>query len=102
MAGGAALSGRGVVTLTGDEGEPCRWANMTTPISCNRHRFPLEITAQAVWLYFQFPLSLCLVEEMLLERSIVVSYKTVRRWARKLGPSYAGCLKRKTPRYMAP
>ena len=36
-------------------------------------RFPPEIIAHAVWLYFRFPLSLRLVEEMLLERGIVVS-----------------------------
>jgi putative transposase len=40
-----------------------------------------EIIAHAVWLYFRFPLSLRLVEEMLLERGIVVSYETIRRWA---------------------
>jgi hypothetical protein len=34
---------------------------------------------------FRFPLSLRLVEEMLLERGIVVSYETIRRWAIKFG-----------------
>jgi putative transposase len=51
----------------------------------------------AVWLYFRFPLSLRLVEEMLLERGILVSYETVRRWALKFGPVYARRLKRKRP-----
>lgn len=37
--------------------------------------FSLSTIAHAVWLYFRFPLSLRLVEEMLLERGIVVSYK---------------------------
>jgi putative transposase len=41
------------------------------PVSYKRHRFPPEITAHEVWLYFRFPLSLRLVEEMLLERGIV-------------------------------
>jgi putative transposase len=50
-----------------------------------------------VWLYFRFPLSLRLIEEMLLERGIVVSYETVRRWALKFGPDYARRLRRKTP-----
>ena len=59
---------------------------MTKPVSYKRHRFPPEIIAHAVWLYFRFPLSLRLVEEMLLERGIVVSYETVRRWALKFGP----------------
>ncbi|ESX09721.1 hypothetical protein X768_17025 [Mesorhizobium sp. LSJC265A00] len=43
-------------------------------------RFPPPIIAHALWLYFRFPLSLRLVEEMLLERGIVVSYETSRRW----------------------
>ncbi|GBR19658.1 hypothetical protein AA105894_2366 [Asaia spathodeae NBRC 105894] len=41
------------------------------------YRFPRELIAQAVWLYFRFPLSFRLVEEMLLERGIVVSYETI-------------------------
>ncbi len=70
---------------------------MSKPVSYKRHRFPPEIIAHAVWLYFRFPLSLRLVEEMLLERGIVVSYETVRRWALKFGPAYARRLRRKTP-----
>lgn len=67
------------------------------PISYKRHRFPPAIIAHAVWLYFRFPLSLRLVEEMLLERGIVVSYETVRRWALKFGRDYARRLRRKRP-----
>ncbi len=70
---------------------------MTHPISYKRHRFPPEIIAHAVWLYFRFQLSLRLVEEMLLERGMVVSYETVRRWALKFGPEYARRLRRKRP-----
>ena len=71
---------------------------MSTPtISYKNHRFPPHIIAHAVWLYFRFPLSLRLVEEMLLERGIVVSYETIRRWGRKFGAAYAQRLRRKTP-----
>jgi putative transposase len=70
---------------------------MTQPVSYKRHRFPPEIIAHAVWLYFRFPLSLRLVEEMLLERGIIVSYETVRRWVLKFGPVYSRRLKRKVP-----
>jgi hypothetical protein len=70
---------------------------MTRPISYKRHRFPPQIIAHAVWLYFRFPLSLRLVEEMLLERGIVVSYETIRRWGKKFGPVYARRLRRKQP-----
>jgi transposase-like protein len=33
-------------------------------VSYKRHRFPPEIIARAVWLYFRFPLSLRLVENL--------------------------------------
>lgn len=70
---------------------------MPNPVSYKRHRFQPQIIAHAVWLYFRFPLSLRLIEEMLLERGIVVSYETVRRWALKFGPVYARRLKRRAP-----
>jgi putative transposase len=66
-------------------------------ISYKRHRFAPQIIAHAVWLYYRFPLSLRLVEEMLLERGIVVSYETIRRWGIKFGPDYARRLRRKQP-----
>ena len=69
----------------------------SSPVSYKRHRFPPQIIAHAVWLYFRFPLSLRLVEEMLLERGIVLSYETIRRWAMKFGLDYARRLKRKKP-----
>lgn len=69
----------------------------TSPVSYKRHRFPPQIIAHAVWLYFRFPLSLRLVEELLLERGIVVSYETIRRWGKKFGPDYARRLSRKKP-----
>ncbi len=46
-------------------------------VSYKRHRFPPQIITHAVWLYFRFPLSLRLIEGMLLERGIVVSYETI-------------------------
>ena len=67
------------------------------PVSYKRHRFPPQIIAHGVRLYFRFPLSLRMVEEMLLERGIVVSYETIRRWTIKFGADYARRLKRKTP-----
>ncbi|UIK01261.1 IS6 family transposase (plasmid) [Rhizobium leguminosarum] len=69
----------------------------TSPVSYKRHRFPPQIIAHAVWLYFRFPLSLRLVEELLLERGIAVSYETIRRWGKKFGPDYARRLRRKKP-----
>ena len=37
-----------------------------------RHRFPAEIIAHAVWLYFRFPLSLRMVEDLLAARGVIV------------------------------
>ena len=67
------------------------------PVSYKRHRLPLTIIAHAVWLYFHFPLSLRLVEELALERGMVVSHETVRRWAMKFGRDYVRRLRRKRP-----
>ncbi len=47
-------------------------------VSYKNHRFPPQIIAHAVWLNYRFSLSLRLVEEMLLERGVVVSYETIR------------------------
>ncbi|MDX0060286.1 IS6 family transposase [Sinorhizobium meliloti] len=69
----------------------------SSTISYKNHRFPPQIIARAVWLYFRFPLSLRLVEEMLLERGIVVSHETIRRWRRKFGAAYAKQFRRKKP-----
>lgn len=67
------------------------------PVSYKRHRYPASVIAHAVWLYSRFLLSLRLVEEMLLERGVVVSYETIRCWAKKFAPDYAGRLRRKAP-----
>ena len=67
----------------------------TSAVSYKNYRFPPQIIARAVWLYFRFPLSLRLVEEMLLERGIIVSYETIRRWGRKFGSAYVKRLRRK-------
>jgi putative transposase len=62
-----------------------------------RHRFPPEVISHAVWLYFRFPLSLRMVEEMLAARGILVSHETVRQWALKFGQSFATQIRRRLP-----
>ncbi|MCX4784407.1 IS6 family transposase [Streptomyces sp. NBC_01264] len=61
------------------------------------HRYPVEIISHCVWLYFRFPLSFREVEELMLERGVVVSYETVRRWCLKFGQTYANALRRRRP-----
>jgi putative transposase len=61
-------------------------AMMTTSKSIYRgYRFPAEVIDQAVWLYFRFPLSLRMVEDLLAARGIIVSHETVPCWAEKFG-----------------
>jgi putative transposase len=62
------------------------------------HRFPPEVISHAIWLYFRFPLSLRMVEDMLAVRGILVSHETVRRWALKFGQAFANRLRRRLPR----
>ena len=61
------------------------------------YRFPAEVISQAVWLYFRFPLSLRMVEEMLAARGIVVSHETVRQWALTFGQEFANRIRRRLP-----
>jgi putative transposase len=62
------------------------------------HRFPPEVISHTIWLYFRFPLSLRLVEEMLAARGILVSHETVRQWALKFGQAFANQIRRRLPR----
>ena len=43
-----------------------------------RHRLPADVVGHAVWLYFRFQPELPDVEELLAQRGIEVSYKTIR------------------------
>ena len=61
------------------------------------YRFPPEVISHAVWLYFRFPLSLRMVEEMLAARGIIVSHETVRQWALKFGQDFANRIRRRLP-----
>ena len=62
------------------------------------YRFPAEVIGYTIWLYFCFPLSLRMVEEMLAARGIVVSHETVRQWALKFGQEFANSICRRAPR----
>ena len=72
---------------------------MATPAfpSYAGHRFPAEIISHAVWLYFRFPLSLRMVEEMLAARGIIVSHESVRQWALKFDQDFANQIRRRLP-----
>ena len=61
-----------------------------------RHRFPADVIAHAVWLYFRFPLSLRMVEDMLAARGVIVSHQTVRLWAEKFGRHFASDIRKRS------
>jgi len=61
------------------------------------YRFPAEVISHAVWLYFRFPLSLRMVDELLATRGIVVSHEIVRHWALKFGQAFANQIRRRLP-----
>jgi putative transposase len=58
----------------------------------------VEIISPGVWLYYRFPLSFREVQEMMLQRGIVVSHETIRQWCVKFGRTYANGLRRRRPR----
>ena len=62
------------------------------------HRYPAEIIAHCVWLYHRFPLSFREVEELMLQRGVVVSYETIRQWCAKSGQVDANRLRRRRAR----
>jgi putative transposase len=55
----------------------------------SRHRFPPAVIQHAIWLYLRFTLSYRDVKALLAERGLDLSYKTVRRWVLKFGPTIA-------------
>src|ERR1700761_3132258 len=62
------------------------------------YRYPAEIISYAVWLYFRFPLSLRMVEEILAARGISVTYETIRQWGLKFGQEFANRIRQRAPR----
>lgn len=59
-------------------------------------RFPAEIIANEVWLYYRFPFIFREAEELLVERGIEVPFQTVSEWAAKFGLKFAHQLRRRS------
>ena len=66
--------------------------------SYHGYRFPPDIIAHAVWLYFRFNLSFRDVEDLLAQRGVTVTYETIRRWCRTFGRVYARRLRQRRGR----
>lgn len=65
-----------IVLVLGSHGQPAHF---------KLHRFPAEIIARAVWLYYRFPLSFHDLDNLLAERDIDVSLQTISERAVKFG-----------------
>ena len=59
--------------------------SLTSPYKL--HRFPSEIIQYAVWLYHRFNMGHWDIEDLLAERSITVSYESIRLWCKNLDPA---------------
>lgn len=68
---------------------------MDSAPSYQGHRYPVEVISHCMWRYFRFPLNFREVEELMLQRGVIVSYETVRRWCAKFGQAYANELRRR-------
>lgn len=71
---------------------------MSAPESYRRHRFPLEVVEQYIWLYFRFALSYRNIEELMAKYGVQLTYETIREWCQKFGPLYAAQLRKKRAR----
>jgi len=71
--------------------------DISTAPSYRGYRFPREIIAHCVWLYFRFCLSFRDIQEMLLERGVEVSYdamcESARRLSHRLNPQLDSTVK---------
>lgn len=70
----------------------------SAPPSYKGRRYPVEVISHCVWPYFRFPLGFREVEELMLQRGVLVSHGTVRRWCAKFGQACANGLRRRRPR----
>jgi putative transposase len=60
-----------------------------------RHRFPLSIISQAVWLYHRFNNSYRDIQEQLAFRGIILHHETVRDWCLKFADHFKDVIKKR-------
>ena len=59
-----------------------------------RHRFPLSIISQVVWMYHRFNHSYRDIQEQLAFRGIILSHETVRDWCLKFADRFKDVIKK--------
>lgn len=79
------------VSLCHKRGGVPTWKSLTQslamddpPLLCRGSHFPSAVIAHAMCLYLSLPLSFRRLDEMLAERSLRISYETLRRWVASL------------------
>ncbi len=60
-----------------------------------RHRFPISIISEAVWLYNRFNHSYRDVQEQLAYRGIILSHETIRQWCLKFADHFIDVIKKR-------
>jgi putative transposase len=68
---------------------------MTLNYHPKRHRFPISIISQAVWLYHRFNNSYRDIQEQLAFRGIILSHETVRYWCIKFASHFKDVIKKR-------
>ena len=68
---------------------------MTLSTPLRRHRFPVFIISQAVWIYHRFNNSYRDIEEELAFRGISVSHETIRSWSIKFSNHFRNVIKKR-------
>ena len=68
---------------------------MTLSEPPHRHRFPVSIISQAVWIYHRFNNSYRDIEEQLAFRGIGVSHETVRSWSIKFANKFRDVIRKR-------
>lgn len=68
---------------------------MTLSSAPPRHRFPVSIISQAVWIYHRFNNSYRDIEEQMAFRGIQVSHETVRSWSIKFSNHFRDVIKKR-------
>jgi putative transposase len=68
---------------------------MTLSATPPRHRFPVSIISQAVWIYHRFNNSYRDIEEQMAFRGIRVSHETIRSWSLKFSRHFRDVLKKR-------
>ena len=60
-----------------------------------RFRFPIAVISQSICLYNRFTLSYRDVSDLLLERGVVVSHQTIKKWNVRFGAMFASEIKKR-------